>query len=736
MIPVARRLALLLRPPVGVLLASALLLAFGFTLARRGIVMSDEGYLLLQAVDMLDGKKLYRDMDSFVAPGVWLLLAGWFRLVEPSVIASRVLALAGFLATAALVHRCALRLAGRGAAAGAVVALAVFAVWAFPAWTFSFYSPYAVLFSLLALERLLAWRVSRRSRELLACGAALGLAVVFKQNYGVFAGLGIALGWLAVRSELRAPADAGARPATRDALALAAGAAAVGLPVVGWLAAVGALGAAFDSLVLQPFAGFLGRHDIAYLPLSELLEKQKMAGNGRLTYGAWAFTHTALRFDWPRPLVRGIELLHVLLYWLPPAFLVAAGALALAARDERRRFDAGLLAAAALAGSVFLGVFPRADFNHLMNVLQPVIPVAAVVSARALARARRRPRGAFALATGAAGALLGVYAGVAAYWYVDLLRTLTAELPQRRGGVLVSPEQADLLGFEIARIQRAAAPGEAVLTIPAGAMLNFLAERPLPGRYYNLYAVHIARDRGAGVVADAESAGVKLVVTDYDDFFSERSKLREYAPLLADWVRRAFRIDFLIGSDSQIFWTRRAQELPERESSDALADCDVASVAGARRSVQDHLLFRSLHHSLGPGSKGGLQRVATRCRVHVPEAASLALQIGYRQPTQFAFDAELVAEILAIDPASEPPRAERLLRARIPVGSALGWSSPPGPELRVDLSRFAGRDVVLVFRTHFRGEVEMNPLDFEGFAMLWQDPRIEAGPAAAANVLR
>jgi len=734
--PVARRLGFLLRPPVSILLASALLLGFGFTLARRGIVMSDEGYLLLQAVDLQGGKRLYRDMDSFVAPGVWLLLAGWFRLVEPSVIASRVLALAGFLATIAVVHRCALRLAGRGAAAGAVLALAVFAVWAFPAWTFSFYSPYAVLFALLALERLLAWRVSLRRADLFACGAALGLAIVFKQNYGAFASLGVAAGWLAIRSEARAPAGTPSRPAIGDLLALAAGGAAILFPVLAWLAVAGALGAAFESLVLQPFGGFLGRHDIAYLPLAELFQKEKMAGTGRLTYGAWAFTHTALRFDWPKPFVRGIEWLHVLLYWLPPAFLAAAAWLGFSGRDERRRFDAGLLSASAVAGSVFLGVFPRADFNHLMNVLQPVILIAAVVSARALAHARRRPRGAFALATAAAAALFAVYAGVAAYWYVDLLRTLTEKLPQRRGGVLLSPTQADLIDFEVARIRAAAPPGSAVLTIPAGAMLNFLAERPMPSRWYNLYAVHIAADRGAGVVEGARRAAVPLVVTDYDDFFSESAKLREYAPVLVDWVKRNFTIDFLIGIDDQIFLRRRPHELPERETRDALADCDVPETPDAPRRVRDHLLFRSLHHRLEPGAAGKLQRVATRCRVRVEGAATLALQLGYRQPTRIDRDAELWAEILVVERDSEPPRAERLLQTKLPVGPALGWSSPPGPEVRLDLSRWADRDVDLVFRTLFRGRAQMNDLDFRGFAMLWQDPRLELAPAPDAAAPR
>ena len=164
--------------------ASALLVAFALSLCRRSISLSDEGYLLLQSLDMLDGKVLYRDMDAFVAPGIWFLVAGLFSFVEPSVLASRSLALAGLLATYGLGFRIVARVADRGHAWAAVAGLAVFTVWAFPAWTFTFYSPFAVLFALAALDRLLAWRETRRERSLLMAGLWLGLSVAFKQNYG------------------------------------------------------------------------------------------------------------------------------------------------------------------------------------------------------------------------------------------------------------------------------------------------------------------------------------------------------------------------------------------------------------------------------------------------------------------------------------------------------------------------------------------------------------------------
>ncbi len=181
-----------------------------------------------------------------------------------------------------------------------------------------------------------------------------------------------------------------------------------------------------------------------------------------------------------------------------------------------------------------------------------------------------------------------------------------------------------------------------------------------------------------------------------------------------------------------VFVRRRATPLPERASLDALASCDVQPAPDERRSVREHLLFRSLDHRLEPGAPGETQSLVTRCRVRVPEAATLALAVGFRQPIRVDRDAELIAEIDVIDGEATPERSERLLHAPIAVGPALGWTSPPGVDFRLDLSRWAGREVVLVFRTLFRGRAVMNDLDFRGFAMLWQDPRLESGPASAA----
>ena len=69
---------------------------------RRGLVLGDEGYILGQSLAIADGKVPYRDLDMFVAPGVWLLNAGLFKAFGPSVLISRIPVALCYLLTVAL----------------------------------------------------------------------------------------------------------------------------------------------------------------------------------------------------------------------------------------------------------------------------------------------------------------------------------------------------------------------------------------------------------------------------------------------------------------------------------------------------------------------------------------------------------------------------------------------------------------------------------------------------------
>lgn len=721
---VARRWAVLLLG-VGVV-------GFGYILCRREIVLSDEGYLLLQSWDMAQGKILYRDMDSFVAPGVWFLLSTLFRIFGPSVFVSRMAVLACFVATVLVCARIVERLSGARWAFGAVAGLLVMSVWGFPAWSWSFYSIYSVLFSLLALDRLLAWREDGAPRQLVWTGACLGLSIVFKQNYGAQALVGSVLAATAIRLEADRSPAALLRVAPAAAARVAVGMAAVGVPVLAYFALNGALPALFDALVVHPFTSFLGQHAIPYLPLSEFLHRDLMGGFGRLTYGAYGLSHGAMRWEWSPIAVRGVELLHVLLYWIPPLTFGAAALLVLSSW-RKGHLDAGLAALSCVGGCVFLGVFPRADLNHLMNVYQPVIVSAAVVLSRLARLGAALPRLLRAAALGLGGALAAVYAGIAVYWFVDLQRLLSAELEGPRGGVLLSRESRDMLDFEVQQIRSLTRHDESVLTLPALSMLNFLAERPVPSRYYNHYAVHVSHDEGEGVVQGLEKTHTRLVVADYYGFFSQSVGMREYAPRLTHYLRRYFKPLMSVAVDDHMLLVRRRRPLPERQLVDVLADCDVGFHDWRSRGVEHHLLFDALYHPLQSGSLVVRRQAETQCRVSLPPGGTLAFAVGYRQPTRVQPGTELVAEVW-LRPAAQPSGGyERVFREAIEVRPLAGWSSPAHAQRRVDLSRWGGQDVWIMFRTLYEGDTRMNLLDFKGFDMVWQDPQIEYDGASPAR---
>lgn len=709
------------------------LLAFFFVvpLATRCLTMADEGYLLLQALDLANGKVLYRDMDAFVTPGMWFLLAFVFEIVEPSVWASRIPVVIAYLALIALAYRIPAMLCGVRYGLASVVAMMIATVWAFPAWTFAFYSPFSVLFSLAALERLLVYRAcvlaggGRPRRVLLQLGLALGCAILFKQNYGVFALVGTCLSLWVIHREAGLAVWAAFGRAARATLSLFVAMVVLAVPTLVYLLATGAFDEAFYSLVIQPFE-FSGRHGIPYLGLDGLFAADVLSETLEImTYGAQPIYRTPTPAGFLQD-TRLIERLHVVLYWLPPLIAILGATLAMTGRDaeeageEGPTIHGGLACVLLVSFFVFLGTFPRADFNHLINVYQPVV-IAGAVTFGVLSR-RIEVR---LLRVGVAASLallLVTFGTIAAWWYYALIQTMSFEVEGPRGGVKITPPEAASLRNVMRNLDQLSPPGEALLTVPDIAMLNFLAERPMPSAYYNLYEHHIAHDGGAAVVEGAEASGVRVAVTRLNNFFSDHVGLRDYAPALARYLDTRFEQKYTIGRAEYLLYTRRDEPVPEERFVSILDDC---ASRGGESEIENHLLFRTLYQMMGPGHDRLEESVVTRCRVDVPASGgSLVFGLDYPFPVQRRTPATLYAEVRVI--AGQGPERVFFELMEIKTAKSRRMRIPAAREFQVDLSAYAGRRIELVLRATRNGRLVMSNSAIRSFGARWQHPRIVA----------
>ena len=655
---------------------------FAYPLCNRAIVLSDEGLLLQQAEEIARGLVLYRDQDSFVAPAVWYLLAGLFKLFEPNVLVGRLAALVLFAAMTAVVYALAGSLAGRRAAVAATGGLLVLYVWAFPHWTWPLYSQFAVFFSLLGA----LWVMEGRGRggSTAIAGGAAGIALAFKQNYGLYAsaalGIGILVGpWL--RGEPSAPSRG-----LRGAACFVAGLTVPLLATIGYFATHGALWPLYDSLVLHPFRDFLPLHKIPYLSPAALIRPHRIAD--RFTYMptlSWEVPEGPVRhlLDRWTILDRGAALL----YALPPALFVAEGAMIGLAvlRGERgvplaRR---GTLFLVALA--LFLGVFPRADFAHLANVYQPIVVLAATAVPRALERAPGRR----ILAALAVAACVS-FSAIALWWYPTILRSYSTPTGLARASVRLQHQEATALRDEVGWIARYTGPHEAVLTVPDLVMLNFLAERPVPSRYYNLYPSNIVHDGGAEVLAASDRAGVRIAVVRFKEFPASPVRFRDYAGALWTWLNRKFDILEVTRRDRFLILGRRAADPRPPTTADLLETCSPPADDLAQ-SVARGTLFSQLAQV--PGATGSPRRFL--CRVAVPAGAAFETEVVLL-PFEATPKQKAAVRVTArvATPGDQPTVLhQETIHAR--GYRAEGWRLPARHALHVDLSPFAGRTVSL-----------------------------------------
>jgi hypothetical protein len=162
------------------------------------ISMLDEGALVHIADRIASGEVLYRDVATGVMPAAYYLHALLFLVRLPALVGRL------FMILLFAWHR---RVFSYGLARHqppvALSAAVSFSALSVSHWRFPSYAPQAIFLVFLTLASARAFMETRLQKWLLLTGLGLGFTILFKQNYGTFLSLGVAVGLLAGAADVR-----------------------------------------------------------------------------------------------------------------------------------------------------------------------------------------------------------------------------------------------------------------------------------------------------------------------------------------------------------------------------------------------------------------------------------------------------------------------------------------------------------------------------------------------------
>jgi 4-amino-4-deoxy-L-arabinose transferase-like glycosyltransferase len=538
---------------------------------RRGLGLAVIGYSIAPTERVLQGEVPYRDFLFNYTPGILWLNGLLMKTFGVSLIVVRAGLLAVKLLTLVLIYQLARRLAG-GKAALLPVALTL-------AWLGyeHLFNPYPdVYFMPLALAGILCalhYNQSERLRWLLLGGLAVGAVFVFKHNVGVFVfGCGlIALAlheWMAgaygargafIRGLLKRAAIYAIGFATvvaamaaylysqhalgamvehfRHHAAAYSESRAIGLPSIKqlWPIALALMAAFTGAVILITYAP---RRLVIFITVTALLMAALVLWPGR----AFVFKQSATAAVAYLPLALFAIVVAMALWPGKSSFRPGSERLALrgrlkalwqsilsefqtpAARRDWWRRNGATVTVMLFALGVYLEMFPRADYYHLVRVLPPVFLLLLVVLMRARpaieeglrARLTTSPRAAWLIVC--APVFLLVVIGWQATWrpqFDGRFRMVDRkELAIERGrGILVGERQAALVDGLVRLIQDNSAADEPIFSFSQRASaLYFLAARRNPTRFLWWRSVGIPAEERDAVMQMIGERQPKLIV--------------------------------------------------------------------------------------------------------------------------------------------------------------------------------------------------------------------------------
>jgi len=505
---------------------------------NRGLGLSVIGYSIAPAERVMQGEVPYRDFLFNYTPGILWVNALLMKAFGATLMVTRIGLLAFKLITLIVVYRVAGRFANRLAA---LVPVALTLAWLGHQQAFNVYpDQYLVLFALAGLSCVLNYDDTGRARWLLLTGVAIGLVFVFKYNVGVLlfgsGALAIAARELVISGRIKRAANGVA--------AYVLGFAAVAGALVGYLAYNHAFGAMISHF-LHHAAEYSETRSVA-LPSAAVVLPSAIASLVAIIVGV-GILRVAAPFFGAYVLAVVVAGTIILLTpgnasllnesaiasvgYFPPLIFAVAVVVAIWQLKHRQggaqgwwRVNGPITITGLFAIAVYLEVFPRADFYHLVRVLPPVFLFFFGMLARCLPALKEhlknrvaRP-GLVAALTMSTPLVFLLLAGVQDTWTPEFNSGAhfrdNRELSIERGrGIFVEEKQAELTEGLVHLIQANSSNDDYIFSFAQrGSALYFLAARRNPTRFLWWRSVGISAEEREGVMTMIANRRAKLIV--------------------------------------------------------------------------------------------------------------------------------------------------------------------------------------------------------------------------------
>lgn len=478
---------------------------------RRGVWLSVVGYSISPAERVLDGEAPYRDFLYNYTPGMLWLNALLMKLFGTSLVTIAAGLFVFKLATLTTLFYAARRLASDWAALLPVV---LTLCWIGYKYIFGVYpTQYSLLFALLGLIMMLRYTETERAVWLLGCGLAVGAVFVFKYNVGILL-VASTTAIIAIKEMLTTETSWRARiiTALKKSMIFWAGFAIVFLAMAAYLAHSGALGAMVAHF-LHHVAAYSEERAVRLPHPKQLIPWAGLMGVAII--GAVIALFRAAKFFEAYLIVVFIALAGVLLF-PGRAFMVKNSALVSVAylpiflfvvtlvwvivefrkkRNECWPSAGSMVITGFFALGIYLEVYPRADYYHLVRVLPAVFLLLLVLLARVTCWLEARfqnllpaPRRAAMVCAAVPLALLSII-GLRESWQPQFdsafrLRENTALQIERARGMLVTRRQAEMVEDLARLIEENSTEDDYIFSFSQrGTAFHFLTNRRNPTRF-------------------------------------------------------------------------------------------------------------------------------------------------------------------------------------------------------------------------------------------------------------